>query len=98
VGKVRGTGPITDILFINNVKVFFIQNFKLESSPARYIISSQVQVSFITMPLQSDITINFTKFDPKSVSEKTKKLNEHLIKIGKTVPNWWDVGALRLLF
>jgi len=46
------------------------------------------------MPLQSDITINVTKFHPKSVSEKTTKLNEHLIKIGRTDPNWWDVGIL----
>jgi hypothetical protein len=45
------------------------------------------------MPLQSDITINVTKFHPKSVSEKTAKINAHLIKLGKTVPNWWDVGA-----
>jgi len=50
------------------------------------------------MPLQSDITINVTKFHPKSVSEKTAKLNEQLIKIGKTVPNWWDVGVLCSLF
>jgi hypothetical protein len=45
------------------------------------------------MPLQSDITINVAKFHPKSVSEKTAKLNEHLIKMGKTDPNWWEVGA-----
>lgn len=45
------------------------------------------------MPLQSDVTINVAKFNPKSVSEKTAKLNEHLIKNGKTGPNWWDVGS-----
>jgi hypothetical protein len=45
------------------------------------------------MPLQSDLTINVAKFHPKSVSEKTAKINEHLISVGKRDPNWWDVGV-----
>jgi hypothetical protein len=51
----------------------------------------------VRMPLQSDITINVAKFDPKHVSQKTEKLNEHLITLGKTDPNWWEVGTLILL-
>jgi hypothetical protein len=48
------------------------------------------------MPLQSDITINVAKFDPKNVSQQTEMLNEQLIKIGHTDPFWWEVGALSL--
>ncbi|KAK5708822.1 hypothetical protein LTR17_020365 [Elasticomyces elasticus] len=45
------------------------------------------------MPLTSDLTLDPSKFDPKSISEQTHAFNDKLIKIMEGVPRWWDVGA-----
>ncbi|KAK5722553.1 hypothetical protein LTR15_005784 [Elasticomyces elasticus] len=45
------------------------------------------------MPLTSDLTLDPSKFDPKSISEQTHAFNDKLIKIMEGGPRWWDVGA-----
>jgi hypothetical protein len=44
------------------------------------------------MSLQSDVTVNFAKFDPKNVAEDTKKFSDMLVKLDGQNPNWWDVS------
>ncbi len=43
------------------------------------------------MPMQSDIRLDAAKFAPSSVSEKTTKVNDHLIKILENGPRWYEV-------
>ena len=43
------------------------------------------------MPLNSDATLDRAKFDPHSVSEKTEKLNQHLVQQTLSQPAWWKV-------
>jgi acetyl esterase/lipase len=45
------------------------------------------------MPLQSDITISVSKFDPVNNSDQAIKVNEQLIKILDGGPKWYEVGA-----
>ncbi|KAF2474201.1 alpha/beta-hydrolase [Lindgomyces ingoldianus] len=45
------------------------------------------------MPMKSDIFVDASKFDRSTVSEKTKKFNESLIKTWKDGPRWYEVGA-----
>lgn len=45
------------------------------------------------MALTSDITINVAKFDSANTPKKTAELNEHLIKLMKDTPKWYEVGA-----
>ncbi|KAI0545611.1 acetyl esterase [Xylaria curta] len=47
------------------------------------------------MPLASDITINYSRFNPDNATEDTKKYTEFLEKMTTESPNWWDVGAPR---
>jgi len=42
-------------------------------------------------PLQSDLTLDATKFDPKAISQQTHDFNDTLIKMNG--PKWWEVGA-----
>jgi hypothetical protein len=49
------------------------------------------------MALESDITVNVAKFDPKNVSEKTIKFSEELLKVDKAGPNWWEVCPFQFL-
>ncbi|KAI1750470.1 acetyl esterase [Xylaria castorea] len=47
------------------------------------------------MPLTSDITINYSRFDPNNTAEDTKKYSDLLEKMTTETPNWWVVGAPR---
>ncbi|KAI9714891.1 MAG: hypothetical protein M1820_000180 [Bogoriella megaspora] len=47
------------------------------------------------MVIKNDLELNFTKFDPKSVSKKTEALNEQLVKIADAGPRWYEVGAAK---
>ncbi|GAW15593.1 hypothetical protein ANO14919_050080 [Xylariales sp. No.14919] len=47
------------------------------------------------MPLTSDITINYAKFDPNNTTEDTKKYNDFLEKTTSSTPKWYEVGAPR---
>jgi len=44
------------------------------------------------MPLQSDIQIDVSKFDPSNITQKTKDINEQLIKAQTSGgPVWYKV-------
>ncbi|KAF2630216.1 alpha/beta-hydrolase [Macroventuria anomochaeta] len=45
------------------------------------------------MSLQSDLTIDASKFDRKLVDQQTEEFNEKLIKIWADGPRWYEVGA-----
>ncbi|KAF2972997.1 hypothetical protein GQX73_g667 [Xylaria multiplex] len=47
------------------------------------------------MPLTSDITINYSRFDPNSATEDAKKYSEFLERTTSEVPKWYEVGAPR---
>ncbi|KAI0182682.1 Alpha/Beta hydrolase protein [Xylaria flabelliformis] len=47
------------------------------------------------MPLTSDITINYSRFDPNNTTEDTKKYCDFLEKMTTEAPDWWVVGAPR---
>ncbi|KAI8949826.1 acetyl esterase [Xylaria longipes] len=47
------------------------------------------------MPLTSDITINYPKFDPDNATEDAKKYSDLLEKMTVESPYWWEVGAPR---
>lgn len=49
------------------------------------------------MALESDITVNAAKLDPKNVSEKAVKFSKELLEVDKAGPNWWEVCAFQLL-
>ncbi len=46
------------------------------------------------MPFQSDVTVNYTKFDPSSISPATSKLNVKLQNIMAGIPKWYEVCTL----
>lgn len=43
------------------------------------------------MSLLSDITIDASKFDPKSITTATHALNDHLMDMMKGAPKWYEV-------
>lgn len=43
------------------------------------------------MSLQSDLTIDASKFKPEAVSEPTRQMNEALMQLTKGDPGWWQV-------
>lgn len=43
------------------------------------------------MSLKSDITIDVSKFDPKSITDSTHALNGHLMDLMKGAPKWYEV-------
>ncbi|KAI0487278.1 acetyl esterase [Xylaria cf. heliscus] len=47
------------------------------------------------MPLTSDVTINYSRFDPNNATEDTKKYSDFLEKMITEAPDWWVVGAPR---
>ncbi|KAI1744662.1 acetyl esterase [Xylaria scruposa] len=47
------------------------------------------------MPLTSDITINYARFNPNNAAEETKKCNDLLLEKNSGMPYWWEVGAPR---
>jgi len=47
------------------------------------------------MSLQSDITIDASKFDPKSITNATHALNGHLMDMMKGAPKWYEVPPER---
>lgn len=47
------------------------------------------------MPIQSDITLDATKFHPSSVNEETKKVNTFLEDITTKGPRWHEVGIAK---
>lgn len=51
--------------------------------------------SIAKMPIQSDLTLNISKFQPSSVSEDTKKLNTLLEDITAKTPRWYKVGVAK---
>ena len=44
------------------------------------------------MPIDSDLSINVSKFMTESISEQTAKHNEYLIDLAKNGPTWWEVS------
>lgn len=44
------------------------------------------------MPIQSDITLNVSRFLPENISEDTKKVNAFLEGITTKGPRWHEVG------
>ena len=47
------------------------------------------------MPLTSDLKVDASKFDPKSISKETHTFNDQLIKIMEGGPKWYEVGAAK---
>ncbi|KAL8853732.1 MAG: hypothetical protein Q9221_001375 [Calogaya cf. arnoldii] len=45
------------------------------------------------MTLQSDLTIDASKFRPEAASDEVKNLNEFLMDGAKNAPKWFEVGA-----
>ncbi|KAI0521641.1 acetyl esterase [Xylaria bambusicola] len=45
------------------------------------------------MPLTSDVTINFSRFDPKNTPEEAKQYSDFLEKTTTSVPRWFEIGA-----
>ncbi|EME43335.1 hypothetical protein DOTSEDRAFT_80769 [Dothistroma septosporum NZE10] len=45
------------------------------------------------MPLESDLKLDYSKFDPSSITQKTNDFNEGLMKIMNSGPKWYQVGA-----
>ncbi|KAL8673689.1 MAG: hypothetical protein Q9168_001904 [Polycauliona sp. 1 TL-2023] len=45
------------------------------------------------MTLQSDLTIDASKFRPEAASNEIKQINEFLMDGAKTVPKWYEIGA-----
>lgn len=43
------------------------------------------------MPLNSDITVDATKFDNNKIDKKTQEFNEKLIEIWADGPRWYEV-------
>lgn len=46
----------------------------------------------LIMPLTSDLKLDASKFNPASISEKTQKFNDGLIKIMQGGPLWYEVS------
>jgi hypothetical protein len=61
----------------------------LASQDFKSLVSSKRSI----MPLKSDITLDYSKFDPASVSELTKKFNENSLAVLAKTPLWWEVGV-----
>jgi len=49
------------------------------------------------MSLQSDLTIDASKFDRKLADKQTEEFNEKLIKIWADGPRWYEVREFRSL-
>lgn len=49
------------------------------------------------MPLNSDLTLNVSKFHPSKIPPEAVKLNEHLIKVMDGMPKWFEVKFSNLL-
>lgn len=49
-----------------------------------------------SMPLESDIKINATKFAPEAILEDTKAFNANALEIQKHNPKWEEVGRMSL--
>ncbi|KAI1124902.1 acetyl esterase [Nemania abortiva] len=47
------------------------------------------------MPLTSDVTINYSRFNPDNASEDSKNYSAFLEKVTTERPGWWEVGAAR---
>lgn len=45
------------------------------------------------MPLESDLKLDYTKFDPKSITPRTQQVNDAAIRMMKGGPRWYQVGA-----
>jgi hypothetical protein len=43
------------------------------------------------MPLESDLKLDISKFDPARTSPEIAKFNEQLIKIMESGPKWYEV-------
>lgn len=50
----------------------------------------------LAMPLQSDLTIDASKFERKLADEQTKEFNEKLIKIWADGPRWYEVSSRQI--
>jgi hypothetical protein len=47
------------------------------------------------MALQSDITLNWKKFEASAVSLETAAFNSGLQKIMEGIPQWYEVGTFK---
>ncbi|PVH75075.1 alpha/beta-hydrolase [Cadophora sp. DSE1049] len=47
------------------------------------------------MPLQSDVIVNYKKFDPSSISPETSTFNIKLQNIMAGIPKWYEIGAAK---
>jgi len=43
------------------------------------------------MPLESDLKLDISKFDPARTSPEVVKFNEQLVKIVESGPKWYEV-------
>lgn len=44
------------------------------------------------MALQSDVTIDVSKFQPQAASQEVRNLNEYLMDLMKKGPKWFEVA------
>lgn len=44
------------------------------------------------MPLKSDLQLDYSRFDPKNISEQTKKFNDGVMKVMSRGPKWYEVS------
>jgi acetyl esterase/lipase len=51
--------------------------------------------AFVRMPIKSDLVIDASKFDPKNVSDETKKVNLMIEGLSTKGPKWYDVGTTK---
>lgn len=47
------------------------------------------------MAIESDLTINVSKFRPENVDEETKKVNAVITELMSKGPNWYEVGPAK---
>jgi len=45
------------------------------------------------MPLESDLKLDISKFDPARTSPEVVKFNEQLVKIVESGPKWYEVQS-----
>lgn len=48
------------------------------------------------MALQSDITVNYKRFDRSSISSATAAFNAKLQEIMTDIPKWYEVSGLHM--
>ncbi len=60
-------------------------------SISRRLLYAPAALSALTMSLQSDVTIDASKFHPDAIPASAHALNNHLMEIMKNGPKWYEV-------